>query len=316
MVTPSAPSSPLAAADDESPRDYRSRSHPRRQSDRLSWLWLVAGLALLPFTTVHAELPLAAWLAPIFVLRFARTQSVRLAIPVVVLVSGAAMAFAWRDMFSFPIGPIIGLAYGLAFSLGYVADRALSMRLSGLARTLVFPLAITTIDWLISTFGILATYGSPAYTQADNLPLLQLASVTGIWGLTFLLHWTAPVANELWEHASDWRASRLSVSLFGSTVVAALLFGSVRLVFFPPTGPTVRLAALADTRERYRAVQPPFFLLQPGTRPNGPLSGRRQRRSWMSCSSAPSNRRGAGVPLGHADVSRVRACLSIRRTER
>jgi hypothetical protein len=28
----------------------------------------------LPFSAVHAELPLAAWLAPIFVLRFARTQ--------------------------------------------------------------------------------------------------------------------------------------------------------------------------------------------------------------------------------------------------
>jgi apolipoprotein N-acyltransferase len=236
-----------------------------RPADRLAWLWLAFGLALLPFSTVHAELPLAAWLAPIFVLRFARTQRMRIGLPVVVLVSGAALAFAWRDMFPFPIGSIIGLTYGLAFSLGYVADRVLSVRLSGIARTLVFPLAITTIDWLMSTFGILATYGSPAYTQAGDLPLLQLVSITGIWGLTFLVHWLAPVANQLWEHASDWRASRVSVGLFASAMVAAVLFGSVRLAFFPPTGPTLRVAALADTRERYRAVEPPFFLLQPGT---------------------------------------------------
>jgi apolipoprotein N-acyltransferase len=48
-------------------------------------------------------------------------------------------------------------------------------------------------------------------------------------------------------------------------MLAVVLFGSVRLAFFAPTGPTVRVAALADTRERYRTVEPPFFLLQPGT---------------------------------------------------
>jgi apolipoprotein N-acyltransferase len=220
---------------------------------------------LLPFSTVHAALPLAAWLAPIFVLRFVRTQSIRLGLPVVVLISAAALAFAWRDMFAFPIGSTIGLVYGVAFSLGYVADRLLSARLSGFARTLVFPLAVTTIDWTMSNFGILATYGSPAYTQAADLPLLQLVSLTGIWGLTFLISWLAPVVNGLWEHGSDWRAGRVSVSLFAGVVVAVLLFGSARMAFFPPTGPTLRVAALADTRERYRAVEPPFFLLQPGT---------------------------------------------------
>ena len=265
MTTPTAPARPLAMAVDGSTPHSRLPSEGRRPTDRLSWLWLVVGLALLPFSTVHAELPIAAWLAPIFVLRFGRTQPMRVGMPVVVLVSAATLAFAWRDIFPFPIGSTIGLTYGLAFSLGYVADRALSTRLSGVARTLVFPLAITTVDWLTSSFGIFATYGSPAYTQASDLPLLQLASLTGIWGLTFLIHWLAPVANELWEHGSTWRLSRVSLGLFASAMVAVLLFGSARLAFFPPSGPTVRVAALADTRERYRAVQPPFFLLQPGT---------------------------------------------------
>jgi apolipoprotein N-acyltransferase len=94
---------------------------------------------------------------------------------------------------------------------------------------------------------------------------VQLVSLTGIWGLTFLIHWLASVANEVWEHAADWRVSRVSLGLFASVMLAVLLFGSIRLAFFPPSGPTLRVAALADTRERYRAVEPPFFLLQPGT---------------------------------------------------
>ncbi len=239
-----------------------------RPPDRISWLWLAIGLAILPFSTVHAELPLAAWLAPIFIMRFARTQSIRLGLPSVMLVSGAALAFAWRDFFpGTPFGPVLGFGYGLAFSIAYIADRLLSPRLSGLARTLVFPLAVTMVDWSVSHLELLGTYGSPAYTQAADLPLLQVVSVTGIWGLTFLIHWLAPVANAVWElqNASNWRTVRFSAGAFGGVLVAVLLFGSARMAFFPPSGPTVRVAALADTRDRYRPVEPEFFVLTPGT---------------------------------------------------
>ena len=41
-------------------------------TDRLTWLWLLIGFALLPFTIVQTMLPLAAWLVPLFLLRFAR----------------------------------------------------------------------------------------------------------------------------------------------------------------------------------------------------------------------------------------------------
>jgi apolipoprotein N-acyltransferase len=242
-----------------------SPSQSNRPIDRFSWLWLACGLALLPFSTVHAELPLAAWLAPIFVMRFARTQPVRIGIPVVMLISGVALAFAWRDFLPpTPFGAVAGFAYGLAFSIAYMTDRVLNQRLGGLARTLVFPLTVTIVDWSTSHL-LLGSYGSPAYTQAGDLPLLQVVSVTGIWGLTFLIHWLAPVANAVWEKPGNWRAVRVSAGAFAGVLLAVLLFGSARMAFFAPSGPTVRVTALADTRERYRPVEPAFFLLTPGT---------------------------------------------------
>ena len=39
----------------------------------MSWLWLACGAALLPFTGLQTTIPLAGWLAPIFLLRFTRT---------------------------------------------------------------------------------------------------------------------------------------------------------------------------------------------------------------------------------------------------
>ena len=72
------PVAPAAGAHRDSDSSLPAPSD--RPTDRFSWLWLVIGLALLPFSTVHAELPLATWLAPIFVLRFVRTQPARVGI--------------------------------------------------------------------------------------------------------------------------------------------------------------------------------------------------------------------------------------------
>ena len=45
---------------------------------------------------------------------------------------------------------------------------------------------------------------NPAYTQYGNLPLLQLLSVTGLWGIDFLMSWLASVVNWAWERGFAW----------------------------------------------------------------------------------------------------------------
>ena len=40
----------------------------------LRWLWLLIGFALLPFTAYRDVIPLAAWIAPVFLLRFERVS--------------------------------------------------------------------------------------------------------------------------------------------------------------------------------------------------------------------------------------------------
>src|SRR5919206_4166135 len=143
------------------------------------WLWLVIGAALLPFTSVVPSLWLAAWIAPIFLLRFARTQRARIGIPLIALVQAIALGINWY-IGSQP-SPLAasGVVVGLLATLAYLVDRLLTPRLSGLARTLVFPLALTTIDWLgsliaglvtswllPSIFAVGGAFDSPGYTQA------------------------------------------------------------------------------------------------------------------------------------------------------
>ncbi len=195
----------------------QSPSFDSRPWDHLAWLWLALGAILSPFAHIQTVWPIAAWLYPVFLMRFGRTQRLAIGLPLIVVAQCLATAIGMRNDYTrLPVGPLLAgaaLAYGLLFSLPFVADRLLAARLSGGLRTLVYPLTAVTIDYLL-LFTPFNTFGSPAYTQYGDLPLMQLVSLTGIWGLTFLISWLAPVVNEVWENGASPRVLRDGVLPF------------------------------------------------------------------------------------------------------
>ncbi len=224
-----------------------SGTHPR---DRLSYLWLVLAMALLPFGTLRWTIPLAAWLYPVFLLRFVRTQPLWRGIGLSLLASVLLLAFAWQGVVPAPgaLYYLIVFAYGVIITLPYLIDRVLAPRLGGLLGTLVFPLAMTTI-WYVS--GLLSPYGTqvnPAYTQYGNLPLLQLLSVTGLWGIVLVMSWLAGLFNWAWERGFAWPRVRGGAALYSSLLALVLLFGGARLALFPAQGSTVRVAGISPSQ--------------------------------------------------------------------
>src|SRR5262249_52940977 len=75
-------------------------------------------------------------------------------------------------------------------------------------------------------------------------------SLTGLWGLTFLVSWLAPVVNEVWERGASPRVLRSSLLPFGLVLATALVYGNARLSF-TPNAPTVRVAGLTPDRALY-----------------------------------------------------------------
>lgn len=223
-----------------------------RIPDRLSYLWLAIAAALLLFASGQWVIPLAAWLAPLFLLRFVRTQHplpgfllawlVRFAVAVIFVLQGS----------QFPPGTPSGyyalvVIVSLVSVLPYLADRLITPRLGGFVATLVFPLAFTTFEYLIS-FGPSGTLNSIAYTQYGDLPLMQLVSVTGIWGITFLITWFAAVVNWAWERGFAWPQIRGGGALYAAILAVVLLGGGARLALFPPQAALVRVAGLSPSR--------------------------------------------------------------------
>jgi len=58
------------------------------------------------------------------------------------------------------------------------------------------------------------TWGASGYTQHGNLPLMQLASVTGVRGIGFAIAWFAAVASWAWDEMFLWISIRNGVVTF------------------------------------------------------------------------------------------------------
>jgi apolipoprotein N-acyltransferase len=204
---------------------------------------------LLLFANGRWIIPLATWLAGVFIIRFLRTQKPVRGLILGLLTNIVVTIIAWRGMI-----PVPGLFYfliaagiGTTFFLPYLADRLIAPRLNGFASTLVFPLAWTTVEYINSLANPYGTWGALAYTQYGNLPLVQIVSVTGVWGLAFLMAWFAAVANWAWERGFAWSRIRRGIGLYVGALVLVLLFGGARLALFPPTSDTVRVAAITSS---------------------------------------------------------------------
>jgi len=214
-----------------------------------NYLWLALAGLLLLFANGHWIVPPFAWLAPLALLRFTRHTS-RL-VPTLLLcwlVLLVTRAVNWYGLMPFPLAAFLASCALNATlrTIPYWQDRIVQRRIPGFLSTLMFPLSCVTIEYL-TTLAFQSSWGSVAYTQTDNLPLLQLASVTGIWGIVFLVYWFGSVVDWCWEHRTQWREARVGAVIYCSAFAAVILFGDVRLLLSPPRSKTVRVASVTPT---------------------------------------------------------------------
>ena len=210
------------------------------------WLWLGIATVLLLFSNGATTIPLAAWLAPVFMLRFVRGQSLKVGLPLAYVVQVGAFALQFRGMVLIPgIGYYLFLiVWGIPLVLPYIVDRLIAHKLSGITASLVFPTAWAATEYVASRAPY-GSWGSAAYSQYGNLPLLQVLSVTGLWGITFLIGWFASVCNWLWEDSLESVSARRGAWICFGTIAMVMLLGGARLAFFPPSSPTVRVASIS-----------------------------------------------------------------------
>ncbi len=209
-----------------------------------SFFYLVAGFGFLFFTNGRWIIPIAAYLAFVFLIRFLRLQKPFKGFLWIVLAGWISNIFIWKGMM-----PISGFAYyimafmmSLFTALVFLIDRVYSQRLKGIVSTLILPSAFVLMDYISVSTNPGGTFGALATTQS-SLPLLQLISITGIWGITFIILWTASTINWLWDNAFNKQILGKALWMYGVPLIIIISYGQIRLALDTTEG-VVKIASV------------------------------------------------------------------------
>ncbi|MDH6222824.1 apolipoprotein N-acyltransferase [Streptomyces pseudovenezuelae] len=147
---------------------------------------------LLLFSTGLHPLPWLTWLAPLPVLWLAPRAGARVACCAAGLAWLLGQSRMWPyflDTLEMPLpaaGAVI-LGQALVFALLTWAYRRLLLNGRPLTAAAAVPAGWVTLEYVLSLSLPHGAWLSLAYTQASVLPVLQTASLTGPWGITFLV---------------------------------------------------------------------------------------------------------------------------------
>ena len=131
------------------------------------------------------------------------------------------------------------------FGVGTVLFRHFLIRNAIWRAATIFATVWVSYEYLLAEISPHSTFGNLAYTQMNAVAIVQLASVTGVWGISFLLLFVpAAVAAMLGSKAEPHRRRLLIISAI-AVVVAVVGFGEWRLYTAPPTT-TVKVGLMAS----------------------------------------------------------------------
>ena len=220
--------------------------------NKTAWVMLGVGFTAYVFSGGRWNIGVTAWIWPFAFLYFGRqTKTVRqFLLPAAAIAVGHVIK--WPDILDsgYLLGAVFCLFWSVCWILPFLADRLLAQKLPGsFLSSLIFPAAFVSVEAL-RALTPLGSIGMLAYTQAGNLPLMQVTSLIGSFGLSFLLCWFGAVAVTAAQKRPRWKPAAI-VCL--ALLAASVCFGCIRCAAFPVgSDHTVRVASVVGPHyEKY-----------------------------------------------------------------
>lgn len=189
--------------------------------------WLFIGISLIILSHTRFGIGMLAFVEPIpFLIYMERSKSSR-SKPYLFLALFIGWTLAIAKIVTDPIPWFISPAYALPISL-FKAGAYFSFILFKDKRgaAWLFPAVFVLAEWAQATLTPFATWGSMAYTQVNNIVWLQLVSLGGMWGLSYVIYLISyQIYCLLAGKGTKWTpqailAPILLVSIFGATRLA------------------------------------------------------------------------------------------------
>ncbi|MEU0096105.1 nitrilase-related carbon-nitrogen hydrolase [Kribbella sp. NPDC006257] len=220
--------------------------HPRRYAVLAALLTATA----LYFGSGLTTIPALTWLAPVPVFLLAPRISARLTALVAFVGWSLGLANLWRYLLKDLELPPPALSFLLllaaVFTLTVLLFRALAIRRRFLLAALTAPACWAACDYLIATVSPHGAFTSLAYTQADVRPVVQIVSLTGPWGISFLLMLPAAAIAAFLAPGIQRRAVIQLSTAVTFVAVGTISYSTWRLNDTPAAHQPVRVAIVSD----------------------------------------------------------------------
>lgn len=218
-----------------------------KKDQLINFLILFLGGTALVFVGWKWNIIIAPWIASVLLVRYFRQTkrwvTTLVAIPFLSAATFVTLYGGW-DM---PLVAGIGFSFLkiIPLIIALYLDRILYPRYMGISSTLIFPVSNVVLDYIFSfLFTGLGAVFSWAPTQFSFPDLSQIASLTGIWGIVFIITWTASVANTVWEYKTDVNKWGKQVITAGIVVLCVLGYGGIRTAVINRDIETVRIGSV------------------------------------------------------------------------
>ncbi|MEM5946984.1 apolipoprotein N-acyltransferase [Spirochaetia bacterium 38H-sp] len=117
----------------------------------------------------------------------------------------------------------------------------------------IFFAAVWTVFEYTRSIGFLAyPWALLAHSQHNNLPLLQISKILGIWPITFLLAWTSATAAQHIRFPHTRRHTIRNIAAIAALTTLFLIYGIIELTTTPQPAATLRAALIQQNADSWQ----------------------------------------------------------------
>lgn len=209
------------------------------------YFWLISGLALTIFSYGIFNTGICAWIFAIPLLRFIniRTKWSSIILMLIGLIVVANIAFYRLVTDAFNLKNQLfctynGIRIWFPFFVYFLCRYFGAKKIIGYY---AFPAAVAVSEFFIDN-PFISVMTSLSVSQFWNIGLMQLASITGVVGVSFIVTLFASIANYLWEEGIK-KSTAINAIVYGIMVVIITGVGMYRVEIITTRDKTVRVAA-------------------------------------------------------------------------